>query len=362
MIAVDHKGYWIAFNRVAGIGPARLAALLAVCGTPEAAWKASIQQLQAAHLDRRTLEHFLTVRRQIDPDQEWRRVEQAGVHALTWDDPTYPAWLRNIDGAPPVLYVRGELLPTDELAIALVGTRRASVYGREVTHQVATELGRHGVTVVSGLALGIDAVAHKAALDAGGRTIAVLGSGVDQIYPMQHRQLANAIEEHGAIVSEYPLGTKPEASNFPPRNRIISGLSRAVVIVEAGQRSGALITANFASEQGRDVFAVPGNILGPGSIGANELIRQGAIPLLAPADLLEYLELSTWNAQQHARRLVASDPLEANLLAHLSADPCHIDDLVRLSTLPAPQVSSLLTMMELKGLVRQSAPWSYVRA
>lgn len=358
---MDHKGYWIAFNRVAGIGPARLAALLAVCGTPEAAWKASIQQLQAAHLDRRTLEHFLNVRRQIDPDHEWRQVQRAGVQALTWDDPAYPEGLRNIDGAPPVLYVRGALLPTDELAIALVGTRRASVYGREVAHKLATVLGRHDVTVVSGLALGIDAVAHKAALEAGGRTIAVLGSGVDQVYPLQHRQLAEAILENGAIISEYPLGTKPEASNFPPRNRIISGLSRAVVIVEAGQRSGALITANFAAEQGRDVFAVPGNILGPGSVGANELIRQGATPLLAAEDLLEYLDVTAWNAQQAARRVVAADPLEANLLTHLSTDPCHIDDLVRLSTMPAPQVSSLLALMELKGLVRQSAPLSYVR-
>jgi DNA processing protein len=358
---VTHKGYWIAFNKVPGIGPARLTALLEICGSPEAAWKASIHQLQAARLDRRTLESLLLARRQIDPEAEWQRACQAGVQVLTWEDEEYPPSLRHVDSAPPVLYVRGQLLPTDELAVALVGTRRASAYGREVTHQLATELAGQGITVVSGLALGIDAVAHKAALDAGGRTIAVLGSGVDQIYPLQNRPLAQAILANGAIVSEYALGTPPEANNFPPRNRIISGLSRAVVVVEAGQRSGALITANFAADQGRDVFAVPGNILSPGSVGCNELIRQGAIPLLSAADLFESLDLSNWHARQSARHLMSPDPLEEQLLAHLSTEPCHIDDLVRRSTMSAPQVSSLLTLMELKGLVHQSMPLNYVK-
>jgi DNA processing protein len=362
VIAVTHKGYWIAFNKVPGIGPARLAALLEVCGTPEAAWKASIQQLQAAHLDRRTLESLLLARRQLDPEKEWQRAQQAGVQVLTWADANYPESLRQVDGAPPVLYVSGTLLPDDNLAIAIVGTRRASAYGREVAHRLGAELARNRVTVVSGLALGIDAVAHKAALDSGGRTIAVLGSGVDQVYPLQHRQLAQAIATNGAVVSEYPLGTRPEASNFPPRNRIISGLSRAVVIVEAGVRSGALITANFAADQGREVFAVPGNILSAGSAGCNDLIRQGATPLLAADDLLEFLSLTTWNAQQSARQLVPPDPLEERLLDHLSGEPAHIDELVRLSALSTPQVSSLLTLMELKGMVRQSTPLSYVRS
>ncbi len=359
---MEQKGYWIAFNKVAGIGPARLANLLAVCGSIEAAWRASIQQLRAAHLDRRTLENLLQARREIDPAQEWQRVQQAGIQVLTWDDDAYPTLLRHVDAPPPVLYVQGELTPADDLAIAIVGTRRASAYGREVTHQLATELARHGVTVVSGLALGVDAVAHQAALEAGGRTLAILGTGVDQIYPLQNRQLAQAICRQGALISEYPLGTRAEASNFPPRNRIISGLSQAIAVVEAGQRSGALITAQFAADQGRDVFAVPGNILNPGSAGCNELIRQGATPLLAPSDLLEYLNITSWNAQQSARQLVPADPLEAQLLLHLSGEPCHIDDIVRASALPASQVSSLLAMMELKGLVRQPIALSYVKA
>lgn len=359
---MEHKGYWIAFNKVTGIGPARLSALLTVCHSIEAAWQASIQQLQAAHLDRRSIENLLTARREINPAAEWTRVQQAGVQVLTWDDDDYPALLRQIDHPPPVLYVRGQLLPTDELAVALVGTRRASAYGREVTHLLATELARNGVTVVSGLALGIDAVAHRSSLEAGGRTIAVLGSGVDQIYPFQHRTLAQEISANGALVSEYPLGTRPEANNFPPRNRIISGVSRAIAIIEAGERSGALITAGFAAEQGREVFAVPGNILNPGSMGCNELIRQGANPLLAVRDLLEYLDLAQWDRQHAARQLMPPDPLEQQLLAHLSHEPRHVDELVRQSTLGAPQVSSLLAMMELKGMVRQAAPLRYVKA
>jgi DNA processing protein len=360
VVAVAHKGYWIAFNKVPGIGPARLAALLSVCGTPEAAWRASIHDLQSARLDRRTLESLLLARRQIDPEQEWRRAQQAGVQVLTWDDPDYPELLRQMDDSPPVLYVKGELLTIDQLAVALVGTRRASAYGREVAHKLGAELAQNGVTVVSGLALGVDAVAHKAALDAGGRTVAVLGSGVDQVYPLQHRTLAAQLMQQGALVSEYPLGTRPEANNFPPRNRIISGLSRAVVIVEAGVRSGALITANYAAEQGREVFAVPGNILSPASAGCNDLIRQGATPLLATSDLLEFLKLASWDAQQTAR-LVPPDPAEERLLSHFTGEPFHIDDLVRQSNMTTAEVSSLLAMMELKGLVRQASPFSYVR-
>ena len=206
---------------------------------------------------------------------------------LTWEEDAYPRRLKEIDQPPPVLYLRGDLLPADEWAVAIVGTRRITAYGRQVTEEVATTLARSGVTVVSGLARGVDSVAHKAALDAGGRTIAVLGSGVDVIYPSEHRSLAERMIASGAILSDYPVGTAPDGVNFPPRNRIISGLSLAVIVVEAGQKSGALITAEFAAEQGRDVFAVPGNINAPQSAGCNALIQQGARPLLQARDVLE---------------------------------------------------------------------------
>lgn len=361
------NGYWIAFNKVPGIGPARLAALVETCGSVEAAWKAPIQQLQMAGLDKRSLASLLDARRTLDPQGEVERVLQENATILTWDDADYPENLRQVDAAPPVLYVRGALDPQDTWSVAVVGTRRASAYGREVAHTLSRELAAQGITIVSGLALGIDAIAHQAALDAGGRTIAVLGSGVDQLYPARNRKLAQAIMHHGAVLSEYPMGTKPEASNFPPRNRIISGLSRSVIVVEAGERSGALITATFAAEHGRDVFAVPGSILHPGSIGCNRLIRDGAFPLLGVDDVLEQLDMSRRYEEQHheqqqMRSTIPADPMESQVLAQLTKQPTYIDDIVRTVQIPSGQVSSLLTVMELKGLVRQVSAMCYVRA
>lgn len=354
------KAYWIGFNKVAGIGAARLTALLELCGSIEAAWKASIQQMQTANLDKRSQQNLLQARRELDLHKEWQRVVQAEVTVLTWDDADYPSNLREIDAPPPVLYVRGQLTAADGIAIAVVGTRRASAYGREVAHMIGTELAHHQVTVISGLALGVDAIAHKATLEAGGRTIAVLGSGVDQLYPAQNRELAQQIIKHGAVISEYPLGTRPEAGNFPPRNRIISGMSRGVIVIEAGQQSGSLITSTFAAEQGRDVFAVPGSILHPGSSGCNQLIREGAIPFLSINDVLDHLNFAQLTIQTEVRRTTPTDPLESKLLTHLSHEPRHIDELVRCTAWPSAQVSSLLTMMELKGYVRQVGGMSYV--
>lgn len=359
---MDERAYWIALNRVAGIGAVRMAALLEACGSAEAIWRASIQTLQAAGLDRRTLENLLQARRDVDVEDEWRRVRQAGIQVVTLLDDDYPANLRHIDTPPPLLYVRGSLQPHDLWAVAIVGTRRATTYGREVAHTLASELAQSGVTIVSGLALGIDTVAHKAALEQGARTLAVLGSGVDQIYPPANRGLAQKIMEQGALISEFPLGTQPDANNFPPRNRVISGLSKGTVIAEAGERSGALITARFAAEQGRDVFAVPGSILHPGSAGCNNLIQQGATPLLNAQDVLSQLNLEQVNAHKAARAAIQADPLEAQLLDHVQREPRHLDDIVRDSAMPTQQVASLLTMMELKGLVRQVGSMNYVRS
>lgn len=360
MTTLPTQAYWVAFNKVAGIGPTRLTALLDICGSIEAAWKASIQQLQAANLDKRSQENLLLARRQIDLAAEWQRIVRVGVQVLTWDDAEYPANLRETDASPPVLYVRGQLCAEDVIAVAIVGTRRASAYGREVAHMAATEFAHNQITVISGLALGVDTVAHRAALDAGGRTIAVLGSGVDQIYPAQNHELATDIMAHGALVSEYPLGTRPEANNFPPRNRIISGLSRGIVIVEASQRSGALITAEFAADQGREVFAVPGSILHPGSAGCNQLIRQGATPFLSVNDVLDQLNFATLTTQTLVRQSTPADPLEAHLMSILTHEACHIDELVRRMALPSGQVSSLLTLLELKGMVRQVGGMTYI--
>jgi len=359
---VDPLAYWIAFNRVRGIGPARLRALLDAFGTIEAAWHASADALCEVGLDRRSLASLVQARGELDLAAELTRVETSGVDVLTWDDPRYPEHLRTIYDPPPVLYVRGELRPEDDWAVALVGTRRASAYGREAARMLAGDLARAGVTIVSGLARGIDGQAHRAALEVGGRTIAVLGSGVDIIYPWENCKLAEEIVGHGALVSEYGLGIPPEASNFPPRNRIISGLSRGVVVVEAGERSGALITADFAADQGRDVFAVPGSIFQRGSQGTNRLIRDGAQPVLCANDVLEALNMTTVAEHVEAQMLLPTDATEALLLEQLAQEPVHVDEVGRATSLPIATVSSTLALMELKGLVRQVGGMQYIRA
>lgn len=359
---MDRLAYWVGFNKVLGIGPARLRALLDCFGDIEKAWLARAGELQQAGLDRRTTANLQAARRSLDLERELARIQQAGVQVLTWESPDYPGILRHIPDPPPVLYILGELLPEDDWAVALVGTRSASVYGKEAARRLAGDLAANGVTVVSGLALGIDTVAHQAALDAGGRTLAVLGSGVDVIYPAPNRRLAQAIVERGALISEYALGTQPERNNFPPRNRVISGLAQGVVVVEAGVRSGALITAEFALEQGRDVFAVPGSIFQRSCEGTNRLIRDGAIPVLAVGDVLEELNLLQVAHQAEIRAAVPTTPVESCLLDLLSYDPMHVDELGRAAELPAATVASTLTLLELKGLARQAGAMSYVLA
>jgi DNA processing protein len=354
--------YWIGFNKVTGIGAARLRALLDYFGDLEIAWQASGADLQQAGLDRRSLANLLEARRTLDLDAEVERLQRAGVHVLTWEDADYPPNLREVYNPPPVLYVRGRIEKRDEWAVAVVGTRQASVYGKEAAQMLSAGLARAGVTIVSGLARGIDAVAHRACLDAGGRTIAVLGCGVDTIYPQQNAHLAAEIVRQGALVSEYALGTTPEARNFPPRNRIISGLTLGTIVVEADLGSGALITAGFAAEQGREVFAVPGSVFARGSRGTNALIQQGAKMVCNVGDVLEELNLTMVSEQAQVRAVIPGNETEALLLNHLSAEPIHVDDLGRAVRLPIAQVTSTLALMELKGMVRQVGGMSYVLA
>ncbi len=353
--------YWLGFNLVKGIGPAKIQALLDSFGSLAAAWQATEHQLLHIGLDKRAIRTFQQTRVELDLDAALTQVQAAGITLLTWDSPDYPAYLREVPGSPPLLYVQGELRDTDQWAVAVVGTRRLTAYGRQVTHDLVAGLVRHNITIVSGLARGIDAVAHKTAVDLGGRTIAVLGSGLDCIYPAEHRQLAqHIVAANGAVISEYGLGMQPEAKNFPPRNRIISGLSLGVLVVEAGERSGALITANFAAEQNRDVFAVPGNINSPASKGPNRLIQEGARLVTRVEDILE--ELNVFMVAEHTAVQMALPETaeEIALFAHLSTQPIHVDELSRASGLPAALVNSTLTIMELKGMVQPVGGMNYI--
>ena len=357
---MDPRAYWVGFNYVKGIGSVRMRALLdAFDGDLKTAWEAPVSQYQALGINNRIIENLVRIRSQVDLEQVWARMERTGITVLTWEDEAYPRMLKEIDQPPPVLYQRGEILPEDETAVAVVGTRRVSSYGRAVTEELAGFLARNRVTIVSGLARGVDALAHRAALRAGGRTIAVLGSGVDMIYPPEHRHLAEEIIDSGALVSDYPPGTAPESNNFPPRNRIISGLSLAVVVVEAGETSGALITASFAADQNRDVLAVPGNIDLPNSKGTNILIQNGARPLLKPEDVLEVLNLEQVNTRRMARQILPPDATETQILKVISEGSLSVDEISFLLGLPIEVVTASLAMMELKGLVRNSGTMTY---
>jgi DNA processing protein len=354
--------YWVAFNRIQGVGRVRFSQLQSYFGDLKAAWQASPSGLRAAGIDAKTVAAIVDARPTVSPDAEIELLERHGVKALTCNDPLFPARLKEIYDVPPLLYVRGTLCPDDEWAIAVVGTRGASIYGRQVTERLTADLVRNKITIVSGLARGIDTVAHRTALAAGGRTVAVLACGLDLVYPAENTKIAQAITHQGALVSEHPLGTRPKADHFPRRNRIMSGLSLGVVVTEADEGSGALITARLALEQNREVFAVPGSILSPASRGTNRLIQDGAKLVRNAQDVLEELNLSMIPRQLPLEETSPADETEALLLQHLRAEPVHIDEVCRLSRLPIATVSSTLAMLELKGVVRQLGGMNYARA
>jgi DNA processing protein len=358
----DERNYWLALTMVKGVGSARFRALLEAFGSAKAAWLATPQQWRQAGMGEAVVANFAESRAKTVPDSIPTFLDKYRVKALTLEDEDYPRRLRELEQAPPVLYVRGELFPTDEWAVAIVGTRRLTSYGRQVADELGSFLGRAGITVVSGLARGIDSVAQQACIKAGGRTISVLAHGLDQIYPPENKGLGEEIIANGALVSDYGIGTPADAANFPPRNRIISGLSLAVVVVEAGVESGALITAGFAAEQGREVFAVPGNINSPASMGTNLLLQKGAHPLLRFEDLLDALNLEMMGEKKEARLMLPGDATEAKLFELLSQQPIHVDELGAKAEMPIDQVSSTLALMELKGLVRQVGGMNYVAA
>ncbi|MFQ5996397.1 MAG: DNA-processing protein DprA [Dehalococcoidales bacterium] len=354
--------YWVGFSLIPGIGRVKLTQLENYFGSMEKAWQAAPAELKQAGLDRGAIQAITSWRSKISLEAEMEKLDRYGVKVLTYNDPNYPSRLKEIYDYPPLLYVRGSLLPQDEWCLAVVGTRRATVYGRQVTEEIVTDLAQSKITIVSGLAKGIDSVAHQAALAAGGRSIAVFACGLDIVYPADNANLARQIIQQGALISEYPLGTRPKADNFPRRNRIMSGLSLGVLITEADETSGAMITAHMALEQNREVFAIPGSILSPASRGTNHLIQEGAKLVRDYTDILEELNLMNVARQMEMREVIPASDTESLLLKHLGAEPVHIDEVCCSSGLPISTVSSTLAMMELKGLVRQLGPMSYVLA
>lgn len=350
---------------VPGVGSNRFRALIGRFGSPEEVLRASMVQLMGVDgIDRKIAENIKLKRDEKFVEDQIALLNKRKTRVITFWDQEYPVNLRKIYDPPALLFVRGRLVEADKYSVAIVGTRSPSNYGRLVTERISGELAKRGITVVSGMARGIDTVAHWGALKSGGRTIAVLGSGVDIIYPPENRKLAQQIESKGCLISEFPMGTQPDAGNFPRRNRIISGMTLGTLVVEAGDKSGALITAEIALEQNREVFAIPGNINSAKSRGTNRLIQEGAKLVQSVEDILSELEPKLKGYLKPERReeiKIELTPQERRILENLSGKPMHIDKIAHNTGIPTSQALSILLSLELKDMVKQLAGKMFIR-
>lgn len=346
-----------------GLSPERQLQLLDAFGSAQAVLGATDDEIRAVDgFSPRHLERIRTAQRNVDLQGIWARLQELGVRPVPITSQEYPPLLRDTADATPLLFVQGSLAKRDDLAVAIVGTRKCTPYGATVARRLAEDLARRGFTIVSGMALGIDGEAHRGALDAGGRTIAVMANGPDITYPPDHRGLRQEIAASGAVVTEYALGTEPLRERFPARNRLVSGLSLGVIVVEAPVRSGALITARLAGEQGREVFAVPGDVTRPQSQGCHALIKDGAHLVEFATDVVEGLGILIQAVPE--RPPVNTDDLPAEEKAVVDAltfQPRHIDEIVSQTKLPAAKVSACLMLLEMKGIVRRMPGNTYVR-
>jgi DNA processing protein len=355
----DREAY-IALNRMEGVGPATVRALIDALGSPSAVFDPEVTGFQSVEkIGPKLSESILAQRNRVDPQAEIEKAESLGIRIITSLDVEYPDALKAIYDPPLALYVRGALLPKDRHALGMVGSRKCTHYGLSVADRLSYQLAQTGFTVVSGLARGIDSAAHEGALKAKGRTIAVLGSAIDQLYPPENAELADAIAQSGAVISEYPLGRQADRMTFPYRNRIISGLSMGIIVVESGAKSGSLHTADAATEQGRSVFAVPGRIDSPASKGTNRLIKNGAKLVDNVGDILEEFELlvppGLFEKPQKAASARPEVPLskeEQVLVKALWEEALDVDSLARAAGLPIYKVSALLIGLEMKRVVK----------
>lgn len=365
-VAVHELYYWIALRLVFGVGNVMYRNLLRHFGTPERIFQAAADELRKVEgISSKAVEAILGFKPTSAIDRELELIQKHNATIVTLASACYPENLRHIYDPPPYLYVKGEITGQDQNAVAVIGSRDASAYGLRAADTISRDLAASAITIVSGMARGIDSQAHRAALAAGGRTIAVLGSGLDVVYPAENRRLYNAIASHGAIVSEFPMGTEPNSYNFPARNRIISGLSLGILVVEAGLKSGSLITARLALDQGRDVFAVPGSVYSERSRGAHQLLRSGARLVEGAADILEELQ---YKIDIYPKPELKSDesanglgPETAKIYGLLKKAPVHIDEIILRAALPSGRISSILLDLELGNRIRQLPGKRFVR-
>lgn len=351
------RRYLVWLSSIDGVGSKTVLNLIGYFGSAECVYQCSFSELMASGLIREHTAKLITGSRNLENTDDYLKiVKENGIKVYTIHDNEYPENLKNIYDPPPVLYVKGELLGEDVLAVGIVGSRKASEYGLKAAGRIAARLAEMGITIISGMALGIDSAAHKGALAAKGRTIAVFGCGLKYVYPMSNLDLSREIVKNGALVSEYPFDTQPFPSLFPARNRIISGMSLGVIVVEAGEKSGSLITADFALEQGREVFAVPGNISSPNSKGTNTLIKNGAKLVSKIEDIVEELNLDIiYREKNNINNSVNLDisSEEGKIIAFLRANSGDMDQIAAATGLQPGRTLAALTMLEVKGLIQQ---------
>ncbi len=361
---LKHK-YLIGLHSFLKFGPVSLTKILKIFPEAKAAWQASAKELMAAGLKENIAQEFTAFRRQINLDDLLAKISQENISLVTIKDKEYPPLLKQINDPPPLLFYRGQLNQNaDQYALAVVGARKYSPYGKIMAEKIVSELAANGLVIVSGLALGIDSLSHRAALSAAGRTIAVLGSGLDKesIYPAANRRLAEEIASAGgAVLSEFPLQTPPLKHHFPQRNRLIAGLARGTLVIEAGEKSGSLITAQLSLDYNREVFAVPGNATSPTASGTNWLLKQGAAVATTAADILQALDLQAINNYIKTKTIMPETKTEEKLCRLLAEQSRHINELIRLSGLKAPEVASALAIMEMKGLVKHLGGMEYMK-
>lgn len=354
--------YLNALNKINGVGPQKIKILMSYFGSGEKIWNSSIDELLSSGINEKLAQTIISERIKINPQAEWEKLEKENITAISFYDNAYPTLLKEIPSAPQILYVKGNYDFNSAPMIAIVGSRKFSSYGQQVATSIAYDLAQAGLTVVSGLALGIDTFAHRGALDGGGKTLAVLGSSLEDknIGPRANFNLARHIIENGALISDYPLETPAAPQTFPARNRLMAGLTLGTVVIEAAPASGTLITASMALDFNREVFAVPGNIFSPSSQGTNQLIKSGAKIVTSVTDILEELNLEKFQQKKVAREFIPSSKEEEIILKIISHEPIHIDRIIKLSKMNTSSVSSILIILEMQGIVKDMGGQNYI--
>lgn len=358
----DEKFYWLGFSAFPGVGPKRFALLRKYFGSAKKAWQAKRENLLKLGFSEKLVSDFDKFREEFNLSSYFLRLENHKINALTIEDKDYPENLKNIDGAPFLLYMIGKILVQDSLSVGVVGTRKITAYGKEVTERLVSDLVASGLTIVSGLAYGVDSIAHNTALDVGGRTIGVWAGGLDSVVPGFRQNIVEKILKsgRGAIISEFPLGLNPSRGTFPARNRLISGLSLGILVTEAAGDSGSLITAAHAVKQGRKVFAVPGPITSPLTAGTAKLLKSGAKLVYSVKDILDELDLDEKAKKIQAKIVLPENKEEAIILELLKNEEKHIDQLVRQSGFDTAKVTSIISIMEIKGKIKNLGGMVYI--